>query len=412
MRIGRSLAALIAVGALVGCTREPSGSQVADTASCGPPECPLTEDVDATDVETVIETGPCAYRRCGVGTDGTTPCGVCEASAVPFPSYQPGISTTYCDEEAGRCGGLTANCHDGWCTVPAGSFQAGADFIASQPFWEPPPHRVRLTHAFRIQETEVTQGQWVAVMGSNPSPFAACGSDCPVSGMTWFDAIRFANLASERDGLPACYTLTGCDKPAREDYWLLCDEVTFAGLDCKGYRLPTEYEWEHAARAGSPACYSDQQLEHPTQFDATTLRADVDPNAWYCANSAADYAGCIDLPVTNPGVCSGVQPVHLKRPNVFGLHDMYGNVAELTTSVWREPDDIKALAETEGTLVDAFADSLVRRNDIIVTRGGFFAEGASLTCSAFRNRNGVWSTQNLEITGFTGLRLVQTLPAD
>jgi formylglycine-generating enzyme required for sulfatase activity len=107
--------------------------------------------------------------------------------------------------------------------IPAGSFDMGSD--SAKAFDQNPVHQVTITRAFELQTTEVTQAQWVAVMGSNPSHFK--GDDLPVDSVSWNDAQEFIGKLNALD-------------PE------------------KNYRLPTEAEWEYACRAGSKdARYGD-----------------------------------------------------------------------------------------------------------------------------------------------------------
>ena len=107
-------------------------------------------------------------------------------------------------------------------------YRAGRDDIEDR-------HQVTLTQPFLIGVTEVTQMQWFEVMGSWPSYFE--GANRPVEKVDWFDAIRFCNALSRREGLT----------PA---YWI--DQSGAAwNQDADGYRLPTEAEWEYACRAGA-----------------------------------------------------------------------------------------------------------------------------------------------------------------
>jgi formylglycine-generating enzyme required for sulfatase activity len=147
--------------------------------------------------------------------------------------------------------------------VRAGTFAMGS---ASGDRDEQPVHRVTLTRDYLLQATEVTQGQWRALMGRNPSYFADCGDNCPVESVSWDDVQTFLQALNRQD-------------PG------------------KGYRLPTEAEWEYAARAGTTGDYGG------------TGR--LDEMGWYLDNSGG-----------RP------QPVGRKAPNAWGLYDMHGNVWE------------------------------------------------------------------------------------
>jgi formylglycine-generating enzyme required for sulfatase activity len=98
---------------------------------------------------------------------------------------------------------------------------------------EKPVHQVTITRDFYMMESEVTQGLYQSVMGNNPSKFSRCGSDCPVERVSWFDAVRFANKLSQKEGLEECYQING-------------NSVRWSNKSCNGWRLPTEAEWEYA----------------------------------------------------------------------------------------------------------------------------------------------------------------------
>jgi formylglycine-generating enzyme required for sulfatase activity len=147
-------------------------------------------------------------------------------------------------------------------------------------------HEVRITRAFALKKTEVTQGEWKAVMGNNPSYFKDCGDDCPVEQVSWLDTLEFLNKLSNREGLQRCY-----------------DGQRFVGLDCTGYRLPTEAEWEYAARAGTTGA----------------RHGALDDVAWHSGNSG-----------------SKTHAVGTRAANAWGLHDMMGNVLEWTQD-WYGP---------------------------------------------------------------------------
>ena len=158
--------------------------------------------------------------------------------------------------------------------VPPGEFQMGSTSRHAESR-EQPLTRVRITRGFWMGKYEVTQAQWEAVMGSNPSGFKNCGGDCPVERVTRYDVQEFIRKLNERSG---------------------------GGK----YRLPTEAEWEYAARAGTTT---------DTYAGDITQRGGNDPVlngiAWYRENSGRQS-----------------HPVGRKAPNAWGLYDMLGNVWE------------------------------------------------------------------------------------
>jgi len=167
----------------------------------------------------------------------------------------------------------------GYLRIEPGVFVMGSP-PSEEGHWDDEGQReVRITRAFWLKSTEVTQGEWQAVMGSNPSHFDGCGERCPVEYVSWEDAVAYLNKLSEREGLEACYPPGG----------------SFKGLTCRGYRLPTEAEWEYAARAGTTGA----------------RYGSLDDVAWYGATSGGK-----------------THPVGQKAPNAWGLYDMLGNVAE------------------------------------------------------------------------------------
>ena len=142
-------------------------------------------------------------------------------------------------------------------------------------------HRVTLTRDFYMMVFDVTQDEYRALMGASPSKFEDCG-ECPVEMVSWFDAIAYANKKSVQDGLTKCYS--GSNESIEWDQ------------NCTGYRLPTEAEWEYAARGG----YDDETFAGSNWVDAV---------GWHEGNSNG-----------RP------QPVGQKSPNGYGLYDMSGNV--------------------------------------------------------------------------------------
>jgi formylglycine-generating enzyme required for sulfatase activity len=138
-------------------------------------------------------------------------------------------------------------------------------------------HAVTITRSFYMQTTEVTQKQWKQIMGSNPSNFSSCGNDCPVEMISWNDAQEF---------------ITKLNNTTNEHY-----------------RLPTEDEWEYAARAGSLTAFYNGIILNSD--DNCNVDSNLDRIAWYCGNSGYK-----------------THEVAQKIPNSWGLYDMLGNVYE------------------------------------------------------------------------------------
>jgi formylglycine-generating enzyme required for sulfatase activity len=144
--------------------------------------------------------------------------------------------------------------------------------------------QVTLTRGFWMGETPVTQGLWTVVMGVNPSHFrSALSGAMPVETVSWRDSVGFANEVSRLMGLKPVY-----DGSSDDALW---------DRSAPGFRLPTEAEWEYAARAGEGFEYAGS--------------VDVDTVAWVDENSGARS-----------------HPVGRKAPNAWGLRDMSGNVWE------------------------------------------------------------------------------------
>ena len=171
-------------------------------------------------------------------------------------------------------------------SLPGGEFLMGSAQGSSD---ESPPHKVQLS-AFRIDKSEVTHEMFTKVQLPNPSHWQDSPKK-PLERVRWRDAKQYCNERSLLEGLKPCYNEKSMD-------WD-CDYTA------NGYRLPTEAEWEYAARAGTDGPYDFGQPDKLRQY------------AWFAAN--ADQK---------------THPVGQKKPNRWGLYDLYGNVSEWCEDIY------------------------------------------------------------------------------
>ncbi len=275
-------------------------------------------------------------------------------------------------------------CNNGWCLLPACTFEMGSPSDEGCRWAnEGPVHPVTITRPFLMKQTEVTQGEWKAIFSNNPSYNTACGDDCPVEQVNWFDTVAYANALSADEGFQPCYQLSNCSgTPGGGNY--SCN-VTFVGLLCTGYRLPTEAEWEYAARAGTTTAYwIGSNVGHngePVCDAGNPFGIGLPDIAWYGYNSG-----------------SKSQPVAQKLPNHWGLYDVHGNVSEWVND-WYSTTYYSMCEQGCSDPVGPSTGSS-RAN-----RGGNLSSGAGLLRSAFRHGNTPIGRQpNL------GFRLARSLP--
>jgi len=205
--------------------------------------------------------------------------------------------------------------------IPAGSFEMGNSDGGAD---EKPIHRVKIK-SFALGKYEVTQRQWKVLMGNNPSKFGNCGDDCPVENVSWNDIQEYIQRLNQKTG--------------------------------QRYRLPSEAEWEYAARAGTGTKY------------------------WWGDTASHEYANygtdaCCDGMVQGRDTWINTAPVGQFPASAFGLHDMHGNVWEWVQDKW--------YSDYIGAPIDGSAWEEGGWQEMRVLRGGGWSDDPVTLRSSFR----------------------------
>jgi formylglycine-generating enzyme required for sulfatase activity len=177
--------------------------------------------------------------------------------------------------------------------VPAGTFQMGSPETEWGSRNDETRHQVTIANPFYLARYEVTQAQWAAITGNNPSFLYNC-PDCPVESISWFEAVNFCNALSRKMGFPVAYTI--------RDTLVTWDHTS------DGLRLPTEAEWEYACRAGTATVFNTGECLGTEQ---------------------ANYLGYDPQKGCPKGMWRG-QAIEVGSfpPNQWDLDDMHGNISE------------------------------------------------------------------------------------
>jgi len=243
--------------------------------------------------------------------------------------------------------------------VPAGTFTMG-DTRGGGLSDELPTHSVSL-NSFYMDMYPVTQAEYVAIIGSNPATGPGVGDDYPVYLANWYSAIKYCNLRSMAEELSPCYTISGYTDPANwgeiPDFYNDVWDAVICNWNANGYRLPTEAEWEYAARGASnnpDYLYSGSDI--------------IDAVAWYDGNNS---------PWGSP--LYGSKPVGTKAANALDIYDMSGNIWEWCWD-WYSSSYYSSSPDSNPT-------GLASGGDYRVLRGGSWSDDAYYCRIAVRNNS-------------------------
>ena len=338
------------------------------------PSLPSREDCDGqdNDCDGTTDEGFQVGQACQIGyglcgTEGTIACDRSNGGAMCVPPNRIEPSADVCDTADNDCDGRS----DEGCyvRVEPGSFMMGSPANELGRDADEILHEVRLSLPIEVKRTEVTELEFASVTGFFPI-YTTCDS-CPAivrSRLGSFDSDRITEVVAYLNGLS---DLAGFDR-------CYDDNSNFSGVQCEGYRLATEAEWERIARSGTETAYysGDSCGFNPGQC------LDLNRAAWYGANSNQEF-----------------QPVAGKEPNDWGLFDMLGNAAEWVNDEYD--------AYPRGLVVDPYVNRFGLATQIV--RGGsVFSD--SWQCRAAYRDGVCFSCGAGQDYYEAGIRVVRTLP--
>ena len=252
-----------------------------------------------------------------------------------------------------------AKAPEGFVLVEAGTFQMGSNDGSDS---NKPVHQVTITKDFYMGKYEVTQAEYekyCSYESISPSSSYGDGDNYPVYYVSWYDALVYCNKRSMAEGLTPCYSISGNTDPGKWGAVPTSTDSTGNPVECNwnanGYRLPTEAEWEYAARAG------DDTVESLT-YSGTSDVNELEEYAWYNDNSN-----------------STTHEVGKKEANAFGLYDMSGNVSEWCWNWFTDSYDTTTEGGSDPTGTSAGA--------LRVSRGGGWYYGSDGCAVSYRSYN-------------------------
>lgn len=285
----------------------------------------------------------------------------------------------------------------GMVEISAGSFEMGSEIGSNN---EKPIHTVNITRSYYLGKNEVTQKEWKQYMPSATYDYGT-GDSYPVYYVSWYSTIVYCNKRSLAEGLEPCYSINGSTNPTdwgnippppptaySDPTW----DAAICNFNAKGYRLPTEAEWEFAAKGGhsnwifpngntvSHSTNGDQQANYRSRWEVGS------PLYYYDVSPTEGY---------HPDFGENTSPVGTFPLNDYGLSDMCGNICEWCWDF--DGDNYYTECYEQGTITNPtgpISNELKTR----IHRGGYYAQEA--VCCRLSYRNWEWASANYRHIGF------------